>query len=364
MIIISANVVPEVGGPSRFVSEFSKWLDSLNLNYQIIATTPEKYFKKNNSMSLISRKQNLIFRILHLVFLLWKNRKNSRILVCGLFYEVGIARSLFKFQYVAKVPSDIVWDKAINNGWTTYSVDEFQNNIPKRLRIYRFMYSNSLKRAEAVIVPSEHLRRLVSDWGVNPKNIYMIRNSTNLFENSINLEGNKSFDVVVVGRLIPIKGIREVLELSKKLNLSVAVIGDGPDLEYLKNFASLNAIKANFFGNVSFITVQHIICKSKYFILNSQHEGSPNALIEAFALGALCIVRENPGTAELVSDLENGILVGQNRSLESGISLALKNPELCQKISSNAKEFALKNLNRDVNFEKILNLVKPNNLSE
>jgi glycosyltransferase involved in cell wall biosynthesis len=92
-------------------------------------------------------------------------------------------------------------------------------------------------------------------------------------------------------------------------------------------------------------------------VINSDHEGSPNSLIEAMALGLPVIARENPGTVELIRNQENGLLLTENDSLAESIDLLLSDPNLQSRLGMAAYEFAEKYLNRESNFKKIYRLL-------
>ena len=166
------------------------------------------------------------------------------------------------------------------------------------------------------------------------------------------------FDAVVVGRLIPLKGVDEVVKVCGKLNLTLSVVGDGPQMSDLKGIAKQSGGRVNFFGSVDNEEVMHILKRSKLFIMNSKHEGSPNALIEAMSLGMPCLVRSNPGTIELINDLENGVLVSDFRSLEEAIRMVFTDSKLRVQLGKNAQAFAAKELSKDVNFERIHQIIQ------
>lgn len=72
------------------------------------------------------------------------------------------------------------------------------------------------------------------------------------------------------------------------------------------------------------------IMNSKFFVLSSDFEGIPNALIEAMSLGLPCISTKcSPGGAELlISDRRNGLLVpcGDYRSLSDKMCWIVEHP--------------------------------------
>lgn len=86
--------------------------------------------------------------------------------------------------------------------------------------------------------------------------------------------------------------------------------------------------------------IQEYIRDAALFVLSSDYEGIPNALIEAMAIGLPCISTDcSPGGArELIQNEVNGIIVPCNalEELKNQMRRVLNNRELAQRIGSNA----------------------------
>ncbi len=78
------------------------------------------------------------------------------------------------------------------------------------------------------------------------------------------------------------------------------------------------------------------------FVMSSDFEGMPNALIEAMAVGLPCISTDCPcgGPRELVESKENGILVpvGDADAMATAINELIENPELAERIGKIAQQ--------------------------
>lgn len=82
-----------------------------------------------------------------------------------------------------------------------------------------------------------------------------------------------------------------------------------------------------------------IINRASAFVLSSDLEGMPNALMEALALGVPCVsTRCDMGPEELIDNNVSGILVevGNSKEISQAIMKIIENPDFSKKISENA----------------------------
>lgn len=167
--------------------------------------------------------------------------------------------------------------------------------------------------------------------------------------------------IVNVARLENIQKRQDVLikafaEVNKALpEYELHLYGDGPDEEIIKKWASESSAK----DKIKFMGVSRDVLNdirdASLFVLSSDYEGIPNALLEALAVGLPCISTDcSPGGARvLIDSYENGIIVpcGDIEKLKDAMIEVLANKELQKKISKNAV-----NVIEKFNKEKILNM--------
>jgi glycosyltransferase involved in cell wall biosynthesis len=322
---------PEGGGPAKFAKTFSSWISPKVESVKVLSTTPNssQIFEYSNiEVYLQSRKKNIFFRFFSTVLKLGKiSSKNSIIVSNGCFLETYISSLIFRFNYAAKVPGDIVWERAINNKSTSLSMVEYQlATLPIRMRILRFLFSRSLMRADVVIVPSTVMRKVCLGWGIPKEKIVFIPNSVDSIKFRPRTKSVMSYDVITVSRLITIKRIEEIIRVCRKYDLSLLVVGDGPEDGNLREYAKQSGGEVHFFGNASQEQLPDLYLKSKYFILNSEFEaGTPYALLEARACGLVCVANKLTGCSDVISDGVDGYLFDGNSSngLEKKLRQAL-----------------------------------------
>lgn len=171
------------------------------------------------------------------------------------------------------------------------------------------------------------------------------------------LQAVKTKKIVSVGRLMMQKNqkmmfcaFKNVLE--KYPDYQLVIYGEGPMREELERYARELGIEKNvsLLGSVS--DVHDRIKAAEVFVLSSDYEGMPNALIEAMCLGLPVISTKVSGATDLIKDHENGLLteLDNQKELENAMIELIENPTLAEKLAKNATE-----LNDSLELGKIMN---------
>lgn len=165
--------------------------------------------------------------------------------------------------------------------------------------------------------------------------------------------GPREDEIVMVGRLDTNKNHQLLLRAFARLHedypeMKVMFYGGGlpgDDTQpMLKNLAEELGIakKVHFMGRRS--DIRSRIEHSRIFVLASNYEGMPNALLEAMATGLAVISTDCPcgGPRSVIRDGENGLLipVGDEAALEAALRRILENPELEERMGRAAAELA------------------------
>lgn len=136
----------------------------------------------------------------------------------------------------------------------------------------------------------------------------------NSFKIADNSECKNDIPIYVsIGRLTWKKGFEYSIHALGKLNMDFRyyIIGEGEDLERLIYAAYQEGIgdKVVFTGKKTPIEVSNILQNCDLYLQPSVQEGFCNAVLEAQACGALCIVSDAEGLAENVEDGKSGFVV-------------------------------------------------------
>lgn len=129
------------------------------------------------------------------------------------------------------------------------------------------------------------------------------------------------FTVVYCGRIVQYqKRLDLLLEAFKKIcgqseNVNIIIIGDGPDRNYLDEQIKDCGLQSRIqlLGRLAPTAVKSVLLQAQAFLLMSDFEGLPVALIEAMACGLVPVVRKiESGIPELVVHEKTGVLVNED----------------------------------------------------
>lgn len=184
------------------------------------------------------------------------------------------------------------------------------NPVVRKCRdfLYRF--------ADGVVVQTKKNQQYFSS--AVQKKSQVIYNPIDLKEAAgLALDTKKEKKIVTAGRLMPQKNqkmmIRAFAELLKKEpEYELVIFGEGPEREALESLIGQLGIQkqVKLPGNVADVHEQ--IKDAQMFVLSSDYEGMPNALIEAMCMGLPVISTKVSGATDLIKDHENGILTELN----------------------------------------------------
>ena len=347
VLLVTGIFPPDHGGPSSYVASIAKDLSTYNIIVtSIISLSDVETSLVDNEYNIpivrIIRGQNKLLRILKTIFLIYKYSKNADLVyVNGLLFESTMAlKVLRRSLMVVKIVGDLAWEKSVAKNLDGLNIEEFQKKyVDFRTFLEKKIQSFCVRQADAVITPSQYLKKIILSWGVIGKNIRVIYNAVRNEKYDINFKNRPNFDLVTVSRLIPLKRIDEVIRLCSRNNYSLLVIGDGPELRNLKSLAAdLNA-QVVFLGHVEKNEIINTMRAGKVFVLNSIHEGLPHVILEAKKAGVPVVATNVGGVPELITHREDGLLVDRDNhhSLESALSELFRDSVLYARILSNSQ---------------------------
>lgn len=352
ILIVTGIFPPDLGGPATSVSHVARtWSEGGHrVTVVTLADSPEQRgvewpFRVERVRRSIPKPWRQLKTI---VAILRAGRNSDVVFINGLAFEANVANALLRRRQVQKVVGDKAWEMATNTGQTTNTFEDFQrapqSRAVERLRRLRARWT---RRADAVIVPSRYLERIVVGWGVREERVAVVYNAVDDLEAGspavIPLE--TTYKLVSVGRLVPWKGLDRLIGVVARLpDVGLAIVGDGPERRRLETTVRQHdcADRVWFAGQRDRRDALRIVAGADLFVLNSTYEGFPHVVLEAQMVGTPVIATDAGGTSEAVVDGETGRLVPVDDPprLASGILTLLRDTTLRNRMTDCARSRA------------------------
>lgn len=292
----------------------------------------DKRVKITSLLPIESRKTwfwNSIIRFPRLWSFLFKNKNDVYVVMLA-----GPTILLLLFRWMTK--AKIITAERVDP--TAYS------------KITSFFLKRCFARADGTVFQTEDER----DW--YGKRIKMAK--TTIIPNAINeaflrplCRGKKKKHIVGVGRLndqknfsLLIKAFALVSEDYPEYDL--IIYGEGKKRDDLERLVKEKGLNDHIFlpGNIT--NIAETLEKVSLFVLSSDYEGMPNALMEAMALGIPCISTDCPcgGSKFLIDSGKNGILVPVRDvdAMANAMRKLLSDMEYSEQIGKNAADIRTK----------------------
>lgn len=324
------------GGAERVICNLSNYLSDKH-EVEIITTSffNNSYYKLRKKIVIKSLDNN-------------KNTKN--------FFLKNIKRIYRLKKYIKDIKPDIIVSflpeqnyrilflKRILNIPVIVSERSDPNEMYKKF-IFKKLMKLLYPKANGYVFQTEKVKEYFLERGMQEKKAKVIANPLNKeFVNSVYF-GSREKTIVSVGRLEEVKNfkllIEAFLEVRKEFKeYQLIIYGEGTLHKQLNDFVKHLGLNGSVFlpGNKN--NIKKYIEKATLFVLTSNYEGLPNALMEALALGIPSISTDcaSGGPRSLIKEGYNGFLVpvGGKEELIKKMLYLLRENKLRETISENA----------------------------
>ena len=151
------------------------------------------------------------------------------------------------------------------------------------------------------------------------------------------------FNIVTIGRLVPLKGfdllIKTVAELVKDIaNLQLYIVGDGGDRSRLQEMISACHSQASIHLTGYMTNPYALLSRADLYVCPSRAEGFSLTVAEAMVLGVPIISMHSAGPAELLGQGKFGAICRTEKELFQALSNAVSDPEYLAGLRRKTKE--------------------------
>ena len=290
---------------------------------------------------LIVKKEKYLHRYLYALLLPFLRKKYIE--KCDLFRGLqltgGIPALVCKLFFGKKI--------IINYGYDYSNFAKIEGK-PFQAFLYKVIEKPITKLSDAVIVTSKETRALQGNTVYIPNGV-----DTKLFRPKENVENSKIIKVIYVGRIEKQKNlsnlIKAVSQIKKSIKLSF--YGQGSQKSQLVKLAKHLKVDLNIYPPIDYQEVPKALKQADIFVLPSEEEGNPKALIEAMAAGLAVVGANVKGIRELILHRKTGILTDKSTNQIRKAIHSLRNAKTRSKLGKAARQFIMENFD----IEKLLN---------
>lgn len=232
-------------------------------------------------------------------------KKNKPDVLIGTWYGINMILPFFKKKNI----------KVIGCEHSDFNTTPF---FIKKVANYIYPHLNS------IVVLSEMAKAKLINHN---RNVTVIPNSLPFKVENVSELVNKR--ILMVGRLVEVKGYERVITLAKTLQVNypdwkIDIFGDGDQKESLINqFKQENLLNISIFKSVKDIKKEYL--NSAIYLSTSYNEAMPMVFLEAMSCGLPIVSYKNEGALCLISDKIDGLIVNNEKELLLAVKKMIEN---------------------------------------
>lgn len=264
-----------------------------------------------------------LYRLFFLLHFCWRNKPD---LLIGYFFVphgvyVGLAGWLFGIP-VAQMIIGKDFDLILNNRWL--------------LKL--------LRRADFVGVRGENTHRVFTTLGIPAEKLFIPPNVFD-FSDFLPQKLPLEYDLIYIGSFSQYKRLDVLIKVVAKLKyrfpeLRVALVGAGSLLKRLKAEVEHSGLSRNvhFLGYKNKVEIRDHLNRSRVFVMTSEAEGLPMAVIEAMSCGLPVIVPDVGDITDIAHDEFNALVIPALNvdAFVHAVTRLLTDDVLCQQLARQA----------------------------
>ena len=243
----------------------------------------------------------------------------------------------------------------IRTGYDMYFFSRAEKKSYIKQKLYMLLTLFGLNSADLYSVTSKaDYDFLLKTFKFKRKKLKILRNWVETSQ-SIKSE-NRNDKLVSIGRLEYQKNYQFLLKEISGQNISLIIYGSGSQREELLNLSKNLNVNLEIIDSISNSELIDNLQNSKYFILPSNYEGNPKALLEAMSVGCIVFASNIKNHNEIINHRVNGFLFDlDSGSLKDVLNQVLNNSKFNKEELEFISKNAVKTIKDDYSISKIFN---------
>lgn len=218
-----------------------------------------------------------------------------------------------------------------------------------------------------LIAPSEKTSNLLKEYGISEEKISVVPTGIHIPDiiktNPRDLLGIGKDEKILLylGRIGEEKNIEEIIDYYQRLvdlQIKLYVVGGGPHLDQLKEFASEFSKKVNFVGMVKPKDVNIYYQMADVFVSGSTSETQGLTYYEALANGTIALCRKDRALDGVIINGYNGYVYEDFDGFKKILDKIMENKDFKNYLSKNARSYAIENFSIEAFGQKCENIYK------
>lgn len=251
--------------------------------------------------------------------------------------------------YIVMLPKTILMMLAFRKKIRAKVITAERNDPKAYSKILAYFLTKYASRAEGWVFQTYDAQKWYEN-AINNCKSTIIPNAINPAFIRTHYEGDKSKVIAGVGRLSPQKNFGVLIKAFAKIaqefpEYNLVIYGQGNQENELKSLVTYLKLSKRIYFPGNILNIADEIEKSTMFVLSSDFEGMPNALMEAMALGLPCVATDCPcgGPRCLIQNGVNGILVpvGDVDKMANAMRSVLFDLKKAESMGQNARKIAV-----------------------
>ena len=211
-----------------------------------------------------------------------------------------------------------------------------------------------IQNVDGAIVLAQHFKDKLLKYGFRNRILLTTTKVDDAFFGNYDVIKDRDYDkknILFLARIVNTKGIYETVDTyallkSKYKELTLTIVGDGPELDTLKKYVESKGLQDICFrGRLEGESIANEYKTANYFLFPSYGEGMPAVVLEAMAFGLPVFTRKVGGLVDFFEDGKMGYITDSldPKDFAEAMIPYLNDNELARKVSLHNAQYAKKN---------------------